>query len=192
MTDEKVWVHTRDPLAALMYDLIRDFIPRQTIKDLVKTNYRSNLDGYQLEERPDGLATFAVRMANLIHQQAEDVAKNFDIKTKSVEHQLVGVLYPDGPRNCTRQQIMEWSADSWYNDADWYRCPLHDCNVSNCEDNGYDCSNLEPIYNGSMSKPTTLEEAIHLLEDRGEMTFAKEPFSDTQVREGRQKREAED
>lgn len=76
MTDEKKWVHTKDPLAAILYDLIRDFIPSQeTVEELIKTNHVPGLDGYQLEERPDGLAAFSVRMADLIHQQAEEVAK---------------------------------------------------------------------------------------------------------------------
>lgn len=86
----------------------------------------------------------------------------------------VTILYPDH-RQVSEDTIKLWTSDSYYNNADWYKCMVCDGDMIR-EDTG--CNHMEshgtPMYlNDDIMEPITLEDCINWLEDMGEVTFHK-------------------
>jgi hypothetical protein len=81
------------------------------------------------------------------------------------------VLWPDGPRHVTEEQIRWWADDSYYDNADWYRCSacgLDARTEAGCLHDAHDT----PIYEDGSLSPVGLDARIEWLQHYGEATFA--------------------
>ena len=85
----------------------------------------------------------------------------------------VRVLWPDGPRWVSAEQVKTWASDSWCNHADYNRCCACGQPVltesATCDHYAAD----EPVYLDGTPRPRSLEEAMDWLSDTGEVTFAR-------------------
>lgn len=86
--------------------------------------------------------------------------------------QPVHILYPDN-RQVPAATVIGWAVDSFYNNADWYRCYACGHNTLSEQPNCQHAGDCEPMYNRPVEYPLDLESAIAWLGDTGEVTFAK-------------------
>lgn len=107
----------------------------------------------------------------------------------------VKVLWPDGPRWVSAEQVKSWAYDSWYNNADWYRCCACGQNAATELEHCIHDADAKPVHNDGAPEPRSLEEAMAWLADTGEMTFAKNqdvPADEDEQLEAQAYREATD
>ena len=68
--------------------------------------------------------------------------------------------------------IKEWAHDSYWNNAELYRCI--DCGKSTRIKSDCDYDKYEPVYSNGEEKPVTFEDCIEWLSETGEVTFARQ------------------
>jgi len=82
------------------------------------------------------------------------------------------VLYPER-QIVSEEKVRIWASDSYYNNADSYRCCAcgrDTLTVSDCLHEG----EHTPVYKDGSEKPETLVDCIDWLSDTGEVTFARQ------------------